>query len=100
MLTALHRGRCAMVWQTQITRNDGRLAALVIRRRSLSQRKKADGQSFNETRRETKSAIVSGRRQATLAEVPLQRQAGPELRRFLIHLPLALKARDGKAEAR
>jgi len=28
--TALHRGRTTMVWQTRITRNDGRLCALVI----------------------------------------------------------------------
>ena len=28
--TALHRGRTTMVWQTKITRNDGRLCALVI----------------------------------------------------------------------
>ena len=28
--TALHRGRTTMVWQTKITRGDGRLAALVI----------------------------------------------------------------------
>ena len=28
--TALHRGRTTMVWQTKITRSDGRLAALVI----------------------------------------------------------------------
>ncbi len=28
--TALHRGRTTMVWQTKITRKDGRLAALVI----------------------------------------------------------------------
>ena len=28
--TALHRGRTTMVWQTKITRNDGRLVALVI----------------------------------------------------------------------
>ena len=28
--TALHRGRTTMVWQTKITRQDGRLAALVI----------------------------------------------------------------------
>jgi 1,4-dihydroxy-2-naphthoyl-CoA hydrolase len=27
--TALHRGRTTMVWQTKITRNDGRLCALV-----------------------------------------------------------------------
>jgi uncharacterized protein (TIGR00369 family) len=27
--TPLHRGRSTMVWQTRITRNDGRLAALV-----------------------------------------------------------------------
>jgi 1,4-dihydroxy-2-naphthoyl-CoA hydrolase len=27
--TPLHRGRTTMVWQTRITRNDGRLAALV-----------------------------------------------------------------------
>jgi len=27
--TALHRGRTTMVWQTRITRNDGRLAAVV-----------------------------------------------------------------------
>jgi 1,4-dihydroxy-2-naphthoyl-CoA hydrolase len=27
--TALHRGRTTMVWQTRITRNDGKLAALV-----------------------------------------------------------------------
>jgi len=26
----LHRGRTTMVWQTKITRKDGRLAALVI----------------------------------------------------------------------
>jgi len=28
--TPLHRGRTTMVWQTRITRNDGRLCALVI----------------------------------------------------------------------
>ena len=28
--TPLHRGRTTMVWQTKITRNDGRVAALVI----------------------------------------------------------------------
>ena len=28
--TPLHRGRTAMVWQTRITRNDGRLCALVM----------------------------------------------------------------------
>lgn len=28
--TPLHRGRTTMVWQTRITRNDGRLAAVVI----------------------------------------------------------------------
>ena len=28
--TALHRGRTTMVWQTRITRNDGRLCALVL----------------------------------------------------------------------
>jgi uncharacterized protein (TIGR00369 family) len=28
--TPLHRGRTTMVWQTRITRSDGRLAALVI----------------------------------------------------------------------
>jgi 1,4-dihydroxy-2-naphthoyl-CoA hydrolase len=28
--TPLHRGRTTMVWQTRITRNDGKLAALVI----------------------------------------------------------------------
>ena len=28
--TPLHRGRTTMVWQTRITRDDGRLAAVVI----------------------------------------------------------------------
>jgi 1,4-dihydroxy-2-naphthoyl-CoA hydrolase len=28
--TPLHRGRSTMVWQTRVTRNDGRLCALVI----------------------------------------------------------------------
>jgi uncharacterized protein (TIGR00369 family) len=28
--TPLHRGRTTMVWQTRITRSDGRVAALVI----------------------------------------------------------------------
>jgi 1,4-dihydroxy-2-naphthoyl-CoA hydrolase len=28
--TPLHRGRTTMVWQTKITRNDGRLCALVL----------------------------------------------------------------------
>jgi uncharacterized protein (TIGR00369 family) len=28
--TALHRGRTTMVWQTRITRDDGRLCALVL----------------------------------------------------------------------
>ncbi len=28
--TPLHRGRTTMVWQTRITRGDGRVAALVI----------------------------------------------------------------------
>jgi len=28
--TALHRGRTTMVWQTRITRNDGKLCAIVI----------------------------------------------------------------------
>ncbi|MGH6676835.1 MAG: PaaI family thioesterase, partial [Xanthobacteraceae bacterium] len=27
--TPLHRGRSTMVWQTRITRNDGRLCAIV-----------------------------------------------------------------------
>jgi uncharacterized protein (TIGR00369 family) len=28
--TPLHRGRTTMVWQTKITRGDGRLAAIVV----------------------------------------------------------------------
>ena len=28
--TPLHRGRTTMVWQTKVTRSDGRVAALVI----------------------------------------------------------------------
>jgi uncharacterized protein (TIGR00369 family) len=28
--TPLHRGRTTMVWQTRVTRSDGRVAALVI----------------------------------------------------------------------
>jgi 1,4-dihydroxy-2-naphthoyl-CoA hydrolase len=33
--TPLHRGRTTMVWQTRITRNDGRLCALVIQTQSV-----------------------------------------------------------------
>lgn len=33
--TALHRGRTTMVWQTKITRGDGKLAAMVIQTQLL-----------------------------------------------------------------
>ena len=38
--TALHRGRTTMVWQTRITRGDGRLCALVTQTQLVLERKK------------------------------------------------------------
>ena len=37
---ALHRGRTTMVWQTRITRNDGRLCAMVTQTQMVLERKK------------------------------------------------------------
>jgi uncharacterized protein (TIGR00369 family) len=37
--TALHKGRTTMVWQTRITRADGRLAALVTQTQLVMERK-------------------------------------------------------------
>ncbi len=36
----LHRGRTTMVWQTRITRNDGRLCAMVTQTQMVLERKK------------------------------------------------------------
>jgi 1,4-dihydroxy-2-naphthoyl-CoA hydrolase len=36
--TPLHRGRTTMVWQTRITRGDGRLAALVTQTQMILQK--------------------------------------------------------------
>ncbi len=36
---ALHRGRTTMVWQTRITRNDGRLCAMVTQTQMVLERK-------------------------------------------------------------
>lgn len=38
--TALHKGRSTMVWQTRITRNDGRLCALVTQTQMVLERRK------------------------------------------------------------
>jgi uncharacterized protein (TIGR00369 family) len=38
--TALHRGRSTMVWQTRITRGDGRLCALVTQTQMVLDRRK------------------------------------------------------------
>jgi 1,4-dihydroxy-2-naphthoyl-CoA hydrolase len=38
--TALHKGRTTMVWQTRITRNDGKLCALVTQTQLVLDRKK------------------------------------------------------------
>jgi uncharacterized protein (TIGR00369 family) len=38
--TALHRGRTTMVWQTRVTRGDGRLCALVTQTQLVLERKK------------------------------------------------------------
>jgi uncharacterized protein (TIGR00369 family) len=38
--TPLHRGRTTMVWQTRITRGDGRLCALVTQTQLVLERKK------------------------------------------------------------
>ena len=38
--TPLHRGRTTMVWQTKITRNDGKLAALVTQTQLVMTQKK------------------------------------------------------------
>ena len=37
---ALHRGRTTMVWQTRITRNDGRLCAMVTQTQMVLEKKK------------------------------------------------------------
>ena len=37
--TALHKGRTTMVWQTRITRNDGKLCALVTQTQLILERK-------------------------------------------------------------
>jgi uncharacterized protein (TIGR00369 family) len=38
--TPLHKGRTTMVWQTRVTRNDGRLCALVTQTQMVLERKK------------------------------------------------------------
>jgi uncharacterized protein (TIGR00369 family) len=38
--TALHKGRTTMVWQTRVTRNDGRLCALVTQTQMVLEAKK------------------------------------------------------------
>ena len=38
--TPLHRGRTTMVWQTRVTRGDGRLCALVTQTQMVLERKK------------------------------------------------------------
>ena len=38
--TALHRGRTTMVWQTRITRGDGKLCAMVTQTQLVLERKK------------------------------------------------------------
>ena len=38
--TALHRGRTTMVWQTRVTRGDGRLCALVTQTQMVLEREK------------------------------------------------------------
>src|SRR5215475_9649833 len=38
--TPLHRGRTTMVWQTRVTRSDGRIAALVIQTQLVLQPRK------------------------------------------------------------
>jgi 1,4-dihydroxy-2-naphthoyl-CoA hydrolase len=38
--TPLHRGRTTMVWQTRVTRSDGRLCALVTQTQMVLERKK------------------------------------------------------------
>jgi uncharacterized protein (TIGR00369 family) len=38
--TALHKGRTTMVWQTRITRNDGRLCALVTQTQMVLEARK------------------------------------------------------------
>jgi 1,4-dihydroxy-2-naphthoyl-CoA hydrolase len=40
--TPLHRGRTTMVWQTRITRGDGKLAALVTQTQMVLPRKRQD----------------------------------------------------------
>jgi uncharacterized protein (TIGR00369 family) len=40
--TPLHRGRTTMVWQTRITRGDGKLAALVTQTQIVMMAKRAD----------------------------------------------------------
>jgi uncharacterized protein (TIGR00369 family) len=41
--TPLHRGRTTMVWQTRITRNDGRLAAIVTQTQLVLETKGKQG---------------------------------------------------------
>ncbi len=38
--TPLHRGRTTMVWQTKITRNDGRLCAIVTQTQMILEKRK------------------------------------------------------------
>jgi uncharacterized protein (TIGR00369 family) len=40
--TALHRGRSTMVWQTRITRGDGRLCAIVTQTQMVLDKRKQD----------------------------------------------------------
>jgi 1,4-dihydroxy-2-naphthoyl-CoA hydrolase len=41
--TPLHRGRTTMVWQTKITRNDGRLCALITQTQIVIPDEKSKG---------------------------------------------------------
>jgi uncharacterized protein (TIGR00369 family) len=49
--TPLHRGRTTMVWQTKITRNDGRLCALVIQTQLVLPAEKAKARVLMGTQR-------------------------------------------------
>src|SRR6202451_2658530 len=59
--TPLHRGRTTMVWQTRITRNDGRLCALVTQTQIVIAREKSERRAAPECPRPNHQERPPGR---------------------------------------
>ncbi len=65
--TPLHRGRTTMVWQTQITRNDGRLCAMVIQTQIVIPAEKKHSYNAGESFRRGAERVARAADRAALA---------------------------------